>query len=237
MIRCVFFDLDGTLIQYVSVARAISYFNELSLYLSADLALDDARAERLINAAVGAMFEPHPGLTNQQIFDAVYEADLESDAERLRYRELFARFFGEVFCTLRSNECPAAFNVDALRSCQERGLTVAIASQPIFSEAAIRARVNWAGLAALRIPLASSSETAYTTKPQLDYYQEIAHLLNFAPEECLMVGNEDINDMTASQVGMRTFYVGDDYESSNGNRWDGAGTLADFIAELDDLLK
>jgi len=237
LIRCVFFDLDGTLIDYVSVARAISYFNELSRYLNAGLALDDDRGKRLIDGAVGSMFEPHPGLTNQQAFDAFYDADLATDGERVHYRELFTRFFAEVFPTLQSNECPADFGFDAVRSCQERGLTVAIASQPIFSSAAIRARVNWAGLADLRIPLASSSETAYTTKPQLDYYREIARLLDVAPEECLMVGNEDYNDMTASQVGMRTFYVGNDDQSTNGNHWSGAGTLADFIAELDDLLR
>jgi len=236
LIRCVFFDLDGTLIDYVSVARAISYFNELARYLRADLALNEAHSERLINGAVGAMFDPHPGLTNQQAFDAFYDAGLKDDAERVRYRELFMRFFEEVFPTLQSNERPADFNHDAVRHCQERGLAVAVASQPIFCAAAIKARMTWAGLEELRIPLASSSENAFTTKPQLDYFQEIAERLGRVPGECLMVGNEDYNDMTASQIGMRTFYVGNDEQSSNGNHWNGAGTLADFIAELDNLL-
>ncbi|MCL2324773.1 MAG: HAD family phosphatase [Actinomycetia bacterium] len=237
MIRCVFFDLDGTLIDYVSVARAISYFGELAAYLRAGLGMEPSSSERLINAAIGAMFEAHPGLTNQEAFDAVYDAELADGSERAQYRELFVRFFDEVFPTLRSNERAADFNHEAISACRQHGLAVAVASQPIFCAAAITARIAWAGLADLQIPLASSSETAYTTKPQLDYYREIAAGMGFAPEECLMVGNEDQNDMTASQVGMRTFYVGDDFESSNANRWDGAGTLCDFIAELDDLLK
>lgn len=237
MIRCVFFDLDGTLIDYVSVERAISYFAELARFISAELVLDDAHSERLINGAVNAIFEPHPGRTNQQAFDAFYDDGLDDDRQRAHYRELFTRFFGEVFPTLRSNERPAAGGRDAVQSCLERGLRVAIASQPIFHSMAIKARVAWAGLEDLQVPLASSSENAFTTKPQLEYFQEIAHRLDVAPQECLMIGNEDYNDMTASQVGMTTFYVGNDARSSNGNHWDGAGTLTDFVAELDDLLE
>jgi len=236
MIRCVFFDLDGTLIDYVSVERAISYFGEFSRFLCEELGLNSAHEEQLISGAVGAIFDPHPGQTNQQAFDAFCAQSLANNARFARYQELFAHFFAEIFPTLRSNEQPAFYNREAIVACRERGLKVAIASQPLFCAAAINARVAWAGLADLQIPLASSSETAYSVKPRLDYYLELAQRLEVAPRECLMVGNEDYNDMTASQVGMTTFYVGDESQSSNGNQWGGAGTLADFAASLDELL-
>ncbi|MCL2654691.1 MAG: HAD family hydrolase [Coriobacteriia bacterium] len=236
MIRAVFFDLDGTLIDYVSVARAISYFAEFSRFLGAELDLDEARGEQLINGAVGAMFDPHPGRSNQQAFDDYYATELGRQHDRARYQALFTRFFQDVFPTLQSNERPAAFNRHAVQSCRDRGLTVAIASQPIFCAAAIKARLAWAGLEDMNIPLASSSENAFTVKPELSYYQELASRLDLTPRQCLMVGNEDLNDMSASQVGMTTFYVGNEAQSSHGNHWSSAGTLADFVAELDSLI-
>ena len=237
MIRCVFFDLDGTLIDHVSVERAISYFGELARFIGEGLTLDEDRSDYLINGAVGAQFDPHPGRTNQQVFDAFYERELDSAIQRARYRELFKQFFEEVFPGLQNNERPVDFNRAAVMRCQEQGLTVAIASQPIFNAAAIKARLTWAGLEDLRLPLASSSETAFSVKPRLDYFLEIAGRARCAPQDCLMVGNEDLNDMSASQAGMKTFYVGNEAQSSHNNHWDGAGTLADFIASLDSLIQ
>ena len=236
MIRCVFFDLDGTLIDYVSAERAISYFGEFSHFLAAGLGWPEVEGEELINGAVGAMFEPHPGRTNQQAFDAFCLARIGANSDSARYHELFARFFTELYPDLRSNERPATYNRTAVQACRNRGLQVAIASQPIFCAAAINTRLAWAELSDLQIPLASSSENAYTTKPELDYYRELACHLKVAPDECLMVGNEDLNDMSASQVGMTTFYVGNEPPNGHGNRWDGSGTLIDFVDELDTLL-
>jgi len=233
----VFFDLDGTLIEYVSVERAISYFAEFARFLGTELDLDESQGEQLINGAVGAMFDPHPGRTNQQAFDDYYRVGLGERFDPARFQAAFAQFFENIFPTLQSNERPAPHGRSAVQSCLDRGLTVAVASQPIFSAAAIKARLAWAGLSDLGIPLASSSENAFTTKPELNYYQEIASRFSARPHECLMVGNEDLNDMSASQVGMTTFYVGDQSRSSHNNHWSGAGTLADFVAELDDLLE
>ncbi len=235
-ISTVFFDLDGTLIHYVSIERARSYYGEFSRFVQSHLDIDDVYAEKLLQTALGAMFKPHPHLTNQQAFDAEYMQLLNSESDKRRYKELFSEFFEQVYFGIRSNETPAPYNREVIIACREAGLTPHIASQPIFCKAAIKARLDWANLGDLTIPLASSSETAFFVKPTLEYYLEIAHAVGARPHECLMVGNEDRSDMTASQVGMRTFYVGDEPTGAAGNLWTGSGTLVDLINELPRLI-
>jgi FMN phosphatase YigB (HAD superfamily) len=40
-------------------------------------------------------------------------------------------------------------------------------------------------------------------KPNLEYYREICRILDTEPENCLMVGNDPVNDMVVSKIGMK----------------------------------
>jgi FMN phosphatase YigB (HAD superfamily) len=42
-------------------------------------------------------------------------------------------------------------------------------------------------------------------KPRLEYYLQICEKIGEAPGNCLMVGNDPINDMVAGVTGMKTY--------------------------------
>ena len=46
-------------------------------------------------------------------------------------------------------------------------------------------------------------------KPMADYYHQTCELIGALPAECLMVGNDPVNDMSAALVGMRTYRTTD----------------------------
>ena len=50
-------------------------------------------------------------------------------------------------------------------------------------------------------------------KPNLEYYKEIFKNINSKPEESIMVGNNALEDMIVSKLGVRTFLITDNLEN------------------------
>ena len=48
-------------------------------------------------------------------------------------------------------------------------------------------------------------ENSAHVKPRLEYYRQICHTIGEPPRNCLMVGNDPVNDMAAGAAGLRTF--------------------------------
>ena len=72
----------------------------------------------------------------------------------------------------------------------------------------------------------------HASKPNPAYYREIAALIGCPPADCVMVGNEAMNDIwPAKQAGMKTFWVIDHGEPDVPADW--RGTLEDFGARLE----
>ena len=46
-------------------------------------------------------------------------------------------------------------------------------------------------------------------KPNLGYYKEVTKILGVEPEECVMVGNDVLEDMISSELGVKTFLLTD----------------------------
>ena len=115
----------------------------------------------------------------------------------------------EVFPTLQGSIGPHDGAVQVVETALGLGLKIAIATNPIFPMSAVRERMRWAGIDHLSIPVVTAYETMCATKPHGAYYLQTAELLGVDPRECLMVGDDRSLDMPAADVGMRTFYVGD----------------------------
>jgi FMN phosphatase YigB (HAD superfamily) len=65
----------------------------------------------------------------------------------------------------------------------------------------------------------------HAAKPHPAYFLEVAALLGVDAGCALMVGDDRVLDMTAADVGMRTFYVGG-----------GSAPAADFTGSLEDVV-
>lgn len=226
--RAVLFDLDGTLLDLNLRDFLRRYFAALEVAASPLVAHDGAAAAAFMegmNAAVGAMMESHPGRTNQDVF---YERMRELTGVDLdEHWHIFEQFYAEVFPTLQDTARPAPGGRAAITTALDLGLAVAVATNPIFPAAAIRHRIEWAGLGDLDLPVVTTYESMHACKPHGEYYRQIARLLDVQPHACLMVGDDRALDMPAADVGMRTYYVGNDPAAACDMR----GTLTE-LAEL-----
>ena len=97
-----------------------------------------------------------------------------------------------------------------MRAIKERGLRVALATNPIFPAVATESRIRWAGLKPEEFELYTTYETIGYCKPNPAYYREVAARLSVDPTQCLMVGNDVSEDMEAAvQTGMKVFLLTD----------------------------
>jgi FMN phosphatase YigB (HAD superfamily) len=96
-------------------------------------------------------------------------------------------------------------------------LKLVVASNPIFPVIALEERMAWAGIDKAGFDLLTHIENMSYVKPRVEYYLQICEIIGVAPTDCLMVGNDPVNDMVAGAGGMNTFLttdVGDiDYSS------------------------
>ena len=205
-ITTVLFDLDGTLLPMDQSVFVKAYFGGLARRL----APHGYEPQKLIDSiwqGTAAMVKNDGKVTNEerfwQSFEAAYGKNARAD------EEYFAAFYREDFDKV-STSCgytPAARKViDTVKAC---GLRTALATNPIFPAMATERRIAWAGLSISDFELYTTYENSRFCKPNPDYYIDVMKTLGVCPEECLMVGNDVVEDMVAATLGCRVFLLTD----------------------------
>ena len=96
-----------------------------------------------------------------------------------------------------------------IRLLKEKGITVILATNPIFPAIATENRIRWAGLEPSDFAFYTTYENSRYCKPNPDYYRDILDKFRLKPEECLVVGNDVGEDMIARELGMEVFLLTD----------------------------
>lgn len=231
-VKAVLFDLDDTLL-YSDVGSMDSGFLQHYFALLTDYARPLADPPTfmvaLLTATEAMQRDQKSNTTNEQAFAPVFAAHLGRPWRELK--PMFVQFYEERFPALRVHTRPLPDARRAIEVCMDAGCRVAIATNPLFPERAIRHRLEWAGVGDMPFDLVTAYENMHTTKPFPGYYDEVAALLGVRPDECVMVGNDVQQDIEPAQaVGMRTF-LADPWLTGDDSRIavDGRGTLQDFI--------
>lgn len=226
--EAVLFDLDGTLLPIDFDAFLPRYFGALRAHVGPALPGVDLLA--LVVASTEHMVGNDGAATNQERFWGHFGERIRrprDEVERL-FDDFYGRDFPRLGAALRSD--PAA--APLVRACRERGLRVALATNPVFPRAAIEERMRWAGLEPGWFDLVTSYETSTYCKPHPGFYREVAARLEVAPARCLMVGNDVGQDVVpAAAAGMRTCLVRNAYRVQGDT-----GAVPDHEVHLGDVL-
>ena len=106
---------------------------------------------------------------------------------------------------------------DVLEQLKQMGLTLVVASNPIYPRIAMEKRLVWGDVDIPYFELVTHMENMNFVKPDKAYYKQICSKIGVLPEYCLMVGNDPGNDMAAAGVKMKTYLATDggtaDYDS------------------------
>lgn len=205
-IRCILFDLDGTLLPMDQDVFVTAYFGRLA----AKLAPHGYEPKKLIDAIWGgtaAMIKNDGSMTNEAAFWRFFCTVFGEDA--IKDEPKFEEFYRTDFQLVQSScgfDARAAQTIDALK---EMGFTLALATNPIFPAIATESRMRWAGLNKKNFVFYTTYENSRYCKPNPKYYQDILDQLDVKGEECLMVGNDVGDDMVAQELGMKVFLLTD----------------------------
>lgn len=200
-VQAVLFDLDGTLID-VDMNRFVPiYLHRLTQYMGGQVSPE--RAIRTLHNAVGAMFANlDVELTLEAILLEYLQVEVEVSPEL--YAESLEQFYRNDLEELKPLVTGHPLAMPLIESSRGRDWKVVLATNPIFPRNVIDARLAWGQLDGEAFHHVTDYETSHFCKPSPLFFEEVLERLQLPAEACLMVGNDTLHDLSASQVGMQT---------------------------------
>lgn len=236
MFNAILFDLDDTLLRNEMNAFVNAYFGTLMPKIANVFPETNVR-DAIMTATQSMIASKNPKETLRHVFIADFESITGLDFSTVE--PLFMDYYENEYRKVANVTSRVAHAQAALQAAQKVTPNIVLATIPIFPLIAIEERMRWAGIAEFPFVFVTSFEVMHASKPNPEYYAEIAHHLNCPPEECLMIGNDYHDDMIAKAVGMKTFLVTDYAARAEKKRYepDYQGSLLHVADFLDSVVK
>jgi len=205
--KAVFFDLDGTLLPVDFNRMFDAYFERLKKSdLLPMICTDTKKAFRIFNQAARAMVKNKGKDFNDNVFFEYIESKTGRGKSFLE--KPFDDFYAAVFQGLGwMLDESGGLQRQVLDTVREKGYETVLATMPVFPLSAAISRLDWVGLAPGDFSYISHYQNSSFLKPHLRYYEEILINIGMRGEECIMVGNNVEEDMTARALGFDVFLV------------------------------
>ncbi|MBO4983348.1 MAG: HAD-IA family hydrolase [Clostridia bacterium] len=207
-IKAVLFDLDGTLLPMNQDNFIKKYFGEISAFLYENSGYEPKKFVESMWKGIKAMLLNDGSKSNEKAFWEVFIKIYGEEKVKADYK-VFERFYKEKFINTKT-ECGYTEEsrklIDYLKS---KGIKVALATNPMFPTIATETRMGWVNLYPSDFELYTTYEMIGYSKPNPKYYLDIAQRIGVDPKDCLMVGNDVSDDMSANLTGMDVFLLTD----------------------------
>jgi len=202
----ILFDLDGTLLPIDEKTFVELYFGLMGRYF-APLGFDPKTFIQNVWAGTKAMKDNLGPDSNETLFWKVFrtiQPGLPTNIEAL-----FLTFYETQFDLVQPSSSTNPLSNQIVQLAKEKGYRIALATNPLFPKIATLKRLNWAGLHPNDFELITTYETSHASKPSKVYYQEVVQALGVSFEECIMIGNDALEDGITQSFGMDFYLVTD----------------------------
>lgn len=233
-IKAILFDLDGTLLPMDQETFLKAYIGGLAKAAEPH-GYEPMTITSSILAGTTAMLKNDGEKTNEAVFwDTLAKIYGEAVMKDIH---IFDEFYQTDFQKIKDVCGFAPQAATMISKIKEKGLRVALATNPLFPTVATESRIRWAGLNPNDFEFFTTYETSTYSKPNLEYYKELLKKLRLTPEECVMIGNDVEDDMVVTNLGMKAFLLTDCMINKRGTDISAYphGSFAELISYIDTL--
>lgn len=209
-LEAVFFDLDNTLLLYSEQDFYQKYIQGLSMHFT-DLMSPEFFSGKMMESTK-VMVKNDGSRTNLEVFLGAFSNGTGETDTQLMAR--FDSYYRDEFQHFRDLMQPVAGISKIFDLLNANRIKTVIATNPMFPMPVQELKIKWAGLDSARLDLITSVENSSFCKPNPNYYQSICDKIKVTPENCLMVGNDPLNDMIATSLGIKTYLTNDSAQLS-----------------------
>lgn len=232
--QAILFDLDGTLLPMDLEAFMKRYIGALVKAL-APLGFTQETLITPFWASTKAMMNNTTGKLNAEVFWETFTG--LTRMERATLEPICDAFYANGFeaCRAATRDNPLA--KEAVRLAHEKADRVVLSTNPLFPMDGQRTRLSWIGLTPEDFDLVTCYTSDRHCKPNPAYFADICDRLHLDPGQCLVIGNDDREDMQcATAAGMAAYLVTDCRLMDADHPWTGAqGSFAEMVAMLENL--
>lgn len=204
MIKAILFDLDGTLLPMDQDVFIAAYLGGMAKKL-APHGYDPQVLAKAVWTGTGAMVKNDGKKTNEEVFWDCFCSFFGSKAAD--DKPTIDDFYRNEFQSVKDSCGFAPEAADCIRKIREMGFRTILATNPLFPALATHSRVRWAGLDTTDFEHITTYENSRRCKPNPDYFTDILQQANLQPDECIMVGNDVLEDGAARKLGIEVFLL------------------------------
>ncbi len=204
MINTILFDLDGTLLPMDQGEFMDSYLFHMANHLT-KANKNPKKVIQDLFIGTEAMIKNNGTMTNEErFFQTFFRQGHEKDMIKV-----FEAFYEKSFDHVRQATKPKAEAASIVHHLKMKGYRLILATNPIFPAIATNKRIEWAGLKQADFDLITTMENAGYCKPNLEYFKYILNKTGVDASQCMMVGNDRLEDMCAKNLGILTYLLDD----------------------------
>ena len=204
--KYLFFDLDGTLLPMNYEEFIKGYFSELCKKF-VPLGYEKEKLIDGVWTGTKQMVLNDGNKTNEEVFWSAFHNIFGDRVYEDKY--LFDEFYQNEFDNVKSY-CGYEEKMNSIiKKLKQKDFSLVIASNPIFPMVAQLKRMKWAGLDEKDFQYITSYENSHYSKPNPKYFNEIINTLNINKEDCIMIGNDALEDAASVDVGIDFFLLTD----------------------------
>ena len=198
--KAIFFDLDGTLLPLDEKLFVDIYFAELSKVFSV-YNIDSKKLVETIWTATHEIIKNDGKRTNEEAFWDKFKSIVNIDLSDVK--EVLKKFYAnEFFTKLKKCSTENSLAKVAVELAKKNGRKVVLATNPVFPIDAL-VRLKWIGLDIDDFDYVTHYSNSSFSKPNPKYYLDLCEKLDVEPKDCLMIGNDERQDIyAASSAGM-----------------------------------
>lgn len=225
----VFFDLDDTLLSTNMDRFLPGYFEILGKALD-HFGTQDRITQQIQFAVQKMVANTDPSKTLKEVFDQHFYEPLGTTEEACK--GILNTFYRDEFPHLKHITQTKPEASELVDWCQSKGMTMVIATNPLFPRTATHQRIQWAGLDPDKFSFFTTYDDFHFTKPNLTYYAEVFGRLGWPEGTAVMIGDSLTLDLLPMQtMGYETFWVNPNNQDSH----QPSGTLSDVKPWLNKL--